>query len=116
MRRLRLCDVHVLSLTVLGIGLVLLVVRRQSADTGMGSGGSGDKRDDDNDKDDSSDRNATDRFPWEPRDSQQENSQTQYSFEHEQVDPQQQLRDLDFLSAMTFANGGLRAPSCFCCR
>eukprot|EP00533_Pseudo-nitzschia_delicatissima_P011166 CAMPEP_0116087554 /NCGR_PEP_ID=MMETSP0327-20121206/5423_1 /TAXON_ID=44447 /ORGANISM="Pseudo-nitzschia delicatissima, Strain B596" /LENGTH=136 /DNA_ID=CAMNT_0003578625 /DNA_START=129 /DNA_END=539 /DNA_ORIENTATION=+ len=37
-------------------------------------------------------------------------------FRHERrITEQSHMEELDFLSSMTFANGGLRSPSCPCC-
>jgi hypothetical protein len=81
--------------------------------------------DDDDDDDDSFDWETKDEipaFPWEPK---CDNNKTTplYSFRekttvnrHREKEEQQQKQELDILSSMTFANGGLRAPNCLCCR
>jgi hypothetical protein len=59
-------------------------------------------------------------FPWEPK-----SKDPPYSFKEKFLEdtkkPQhdtskkQHLEQLEFLSSMSFANGGLRAPTCPCC-
>jgi len=34
---------------------------------------------------------------------------------HDELNSEDQRQELEFLATMTFANGGLRAPSCPCC-
>ena len=60
------------------------------------------------------------RFPWEPQhvDEDPVIIQKKGPFAHGlRVGPRSstQVQQLQFLAQMTFANGGLRAPSCLCC-
>ena len=61
------------------------------------------------------------RFPWEPT-TLSDDTPKPLSRSRPKIDTQtlalaqQHLSELEFLSAMTFANGGLRAPICFCCQ
>jgi len=50
-------------------------------------------------------------FPWEPQGSvpQRPTAAVKHSPKASSV------QELDFLASMTFANGGIRAPSCYCC-
>ena len=79
-------------------------------------------------------RNNVPLFPWEPSLTKKSNMQQQK--EEEALlslcssspkqkttasllyndDSQREREEIDFLASMTFANGGLRAPSCPCCR
>jgi len=49
------------------------------------------------------------KFPWEP-------DATQRITKTRKLSAQKQQQQLDFLSSMTFSNGGIRAPSCPCCQ
>lgn len=49
-------------------------------------------------------------FPWEVNISSGKRN------ENSGESKDQQLQELQFLASMTFANGGIRAPSCPCCR
>lgn len=64
------------------------------------------------------------RFPWESqaaanetrRSSSPENGK-KFSKHMDKLSSKQQTQnELEFLASMTFANGGLRAPSCPCCQ
>jgi hypothetical protein len=89
--------------TTLGIlGLMVLTLRTK------------DHKNEDDDDDGGFDQ--TEAFPWEPR------HQPRHTFREQRDVPNQQQyygqdpqKELEFLSAMTFANGGLRAPNCLCC-
>jgi hypothetical protein len=52
--------------------------------------------------------NSVGTFPWEP-------SSDSYHIAAAVTNPPS-IAQLDILAAMTFANGGIRAPSCLCCR
>jgi hypothetical protein len=120
------------KITLLGVAAILfhhygLPLFRQPTDPASGD-------DDDDDDDDSfpwqeqEEDNADDKvvpFPWEPKPTREPSNKkkgAKYSFrdpatgqkqdQNKKFDQQQQL---DFLSSMTFANGGLRAPNCPCC-
>jgi hypothetical protein len=59
-------------------------------------------------------RNETTRyFPWEPVVPQR--ADIDPTGRHERRRKNDQSVQLDFLSSMTFANGGIRAPNCVCC-
>jgi hypothetical protein len=51
-------------------------------------------------------------FPWEVKATLMEKKATGKRNQHQNFDPS---KELDFLASMSFANGGLRAPSCPCC-
>jgi hypothetical protein len=60
-------------------------------------------------------------FPWEPKCDNNKTTSTLYSFREKTTfthhrEKEQQQQELDILSTMTFANGGLREPNCLCCR
>jgi hypothetical protein len=126
------------KITLLGVAAILfhhygLPLFRQPTDPA-----SGDDMDDDDDSfpwQEQEEDNVDDKvvpFPWEPKPTREPSNKkkgAKYAFrdpttksgiypagqkqhQNQQFDQQQQL---DFLSSMTFANGGLRAPNCPCC-
>lgn len=52
------------------------------------------------------------RFPWEPAEGTVSRAALLSSKPRHMAD---QCKELDFLATMTFANGGIRSPSCPCC-
>ena len=58
-------------------------------------------------------------FPWEPSYDKRQKIQTPFVFDMNPTALDESLdvyrEQLQFLSSMTFANGGLRRPSCPCC-
>jgi len=48
-------------------------------------------------------------FPWEPT------SSSSIKFIKQNCTPKIQNEELNFMATMTFANGGIRAPTCPCC-
>mmetsp|Transcript_50405 Transcript_50405/g.56323 ORF Transcript_50405/g.56323 Transcript_50405/m.56323 type:complete len:146 (-) Transcript_50405:8-445(-) len=50
-------------------------------------------------------------FPWEPTSS----SSSSIKFIKRNCTPKIQNEELNFMATMTFANGGIRAPTCPCC-
>jgi hypothetical protein len=58
-------------------------------------------------------------FPWEPSKSSDDDSggssSTNPHHPSKKIPPSEAVQQLEFLSNMTFANGGLRAPNCPCC-
>ena len=57
------------------------------------------------------------KFPWEPSDSTVERYMVDVLKAKcsKKVSADEQHRQLSFLASMTFANGGVRLPSCPCC-
>ena len=102
--KIKVCIIASLS----GAGITLLVLYFQ------GKGPDAKKDDNDDDDDDDTNGDGTQAFPWEPK----SNQPRPYSFRETTATVKnrgQEQKELDFLSSMTFANGGLRAPNCLCC-
>jgi hypothetical protein len=65
---------------------------------------------------------STSPFPWEPKKSTKPMVSTRYSFREPQANQSIKTttmttdHQLDILASMTFANGGLRVPTCPCCK
>ena len=93
-----------------GVGMTLVALRSQSI---------GNDRVEEDDADDSRNKDEGIPFLWEPKsttNSQDQQQQSNFMCEKRKKSHQQEQKELDFLSTMTFANGGLRAPNCVCCR
>jgi hypothetical protein len=88
----------------------LIRKRRQSHAT------DGNNSDDDDDPLDPSRNAETDiSFPWEPRGKPQQHIYSQQFGPSSPSSRGNEKEQINFLAAMTFANGGLRAPNCLCC-
>ena len=93
-----------------GVGMTLVALRSQSI---------GNDRVEEDDADDSRNKDEGIPFLWEPKsttNSQDQQQQSNFMCEKRKKNHLQEQKELDFLSTMTFANGGLRAPNCVCCR
>jgi len=55
-------------------------------------------------------------FPWEPSSDCLPQQQQEVNKRRHNTADKSQKEQLEFLASMTFAGGGLRAPSCPCCR
>lgn len=57
-------------------------------------------------------------FPWEPNNikSTSDTTPPQQAKHHQKTNTPNTEEQLQFLACMTFANGGLRSPSCPCCQ
>ena len=76
---------------------------------------SGSKSTGSNQKEDSNQAETVARFPWEPKPSGAEAQQPSVLADPSNPKKQSEQEQLHFLAQMSFANGGMRAPSCPCC-
>lgn len=88
-----------------GVGMTLVALRWQSIK----------RHEEEDDDDDPLNWNGDEPFPWEPKSTCSRQYQSNLSHEKSKKSYQEERKELDFLSTMTFANGGLRAPNCLCC-